>query len=256
MHKHKRSEPVRAYLLGTIDEAEATKLEVSYFTDPSVLDWIQAIESTLIEDYLANRLSPEDRRLFESRYLEVPALKQRLAEVRNQREIALSRPERASWIVWRWVAASAMVCMVAFVMWSNWPWGRKHPPVVTRAQIEAPVAVLTLRLSPGLAKGSTSKGEEVTVPGRDSRVSLNLELPGRRTVDYYRVRVLRVGINGDSTSAWMSPAVRSELSENGTNVRVEPDSAILTVGDYLVETTTVSGEVQETYQFRVIANGN
>src|SRR5215472_7620670 len=106
MHKHKRSEPVRAYLLGTIDEAEATKLEVGYFTDPSVLDWIQAVESTLIEDYLAGRLSPEDRRLFESRYLEVPALKQRLAEVRNQREIALSSPDRSSWTVLRWVTAS------------------------------------------------------------------------------------------------------------------------------------------------------
>ena len=256
MHKHKRSEPVRAYLLGTIDEAEATKLEVGYFTDPSVLDWIHAVESTLIEDYLANRLSQEDRRLFESRYFEVPALKQRLAEIINQREIAISSPERASWNVWRWAAAAAMVCAVAFVSWSNWPWRRTHPPVVTRAPIEAPVAVVSLRLSPGLAKGSTAKGEEMTVPGKDSRVSLNLELPGRRAVDFYRVRVLRVGVNGNATSAWMSPAVRSEVSENGTNVRVEPDSAILTVGDYLVEATNVSGEVLETYQFRVIANGN
>jgi hypothetical protein len=242
--------------LGTIDEAEATKLEVGYFTDPSVLDWIQAVESTLIEDYLADRLSSEDRRLFESRYLEVPALKQRLAEVRNQREIALSSPERESWIAWRWVAASAMVGVVVFVSWSNWPWRRTHPPVVTRAPIEAPVAVASLRLSPGLAKGGAAKGAELVVPGKHSRVSLNLELPGRRAVDYYRVRVLRVGVNGDSTSAWMSPVVRSELSENGSNVRVEPDSATLTVGDYIVEATNVSGEVLETYQFRVITNGN
>jgi hypothetical protein len=251
--KHKISEPVRAYLLGTIDDAEAVKLETRYFTDPSVLHWVQAVESTLIEDYFENRLSSKDKRLFESRYLEVPALRNRVEEVRRQHQLAKSGSVRAKWLNLRWVAAGILLCLIGLGAWFQWSTRRAQPALVARAPLLAPLAVVSLRLSPGVSKGSTEELVELAVPAR-SRVSLTLELPGRRTIDSYLVRILTIVANGKFSSVWTSEAVRSVLQDGGSNVTVELDASIFRPADYVVQTIAVTGEILETYEFRVNAN--
>jgi len=74
---------MRSYLLGTLDESTALSVEQRYFTDRHFFLFVQAAETTLIVDYLAGRLEPESRALFESRYLLIPHLKLRLEEIRS-----------------------------------------------------------------------------------------------------------------------------------------------------------------------------
>src|ERR1700733_14489213 len=79
---HSLIEPVRAYLLGALDDREASELEVLYFCNPACLRLMNNVEESLIKDYFQNRLSQAEREQFETRYLEVPELRRKLEEVR------------------------------------------------------------------------------------------------------------------------------------------------------------------------------
>src|SRR6266566_694368 len=76
-------EPVRAYLLGKLDDQTASVLEQRYFTDRSFFLRVREIETALIQDYVAGRLASTDKHLFENRYLTVPEMRRRLEEVRR-----------------------------------------------------------------------------------------------------------------------------------------------------------------------------
>jgi hypothetical protein len=249
--KHKLDGPMRSYLLGKIDDAEAVKLEERYFADPSALRSLHSVENALIEDYFENRLSSKDKQLFESRYLEVPALKQKVEEVRIQRELAAPNGKRANWFSLPFVAAAMVLCIVGLGSWFYWSQRGAQPAVVARAPLPSPVAALNLRLSPGVTKGGTGRVVEAAIPAKGSRVTLSLELPGRKPIDSYLVRILTVGANGDSELVWTSGAVHPEPRDGGSVLNVEPDSSIFQPADYLVQASALTGEVVETYQFRV-----
>src|ERR1035441_2528989 len=104
------SEPVRAYLLGILDESKSAAVEQKYFTDRAFFLFTRAEETRLIEDYLAARLSPPETRQFEERYLSVPELRAMVEEIRQQREV-LRAPSRP--VLRRWLAAAAMVLICA-----------------------------------------------------------------------------------------------------------------------------------------------
>src|ERR1035438_9155246 len=87
---HKLREPVRAYLLGALVGREARAIEERYFGDRAFFLWVRAIEVGLIEDYLDGKLSPAHVQRFESRYLQVADLRQRLEEVRQRHETTSS----------------------------------------------------------------------------------------------------------------------------------------------------------------------
>ena len=74
---------MRSYLLGTSTKRAASSIEERYFTDRGFFLFVQAVETALIEDYLAGRLAPSTKKRFESRYLAVPDLRRRLDEIRG-----------------------------------------------------------------------------------------------------------------------------------------------------------------------------
>lgn len=58
-------ERLRAYLLGTMDQAAAAELEERYFRDTDVFDLLQSTLDDLTDDYVNGNLTPDERRQFE-----------------------------------------------------------------------------------------------------------------------------------------------------------------------------------------------
>jgi hypothetical protein len=78
-------ERIRRYLLGALPEEECTALEEEYFAREDTLDGVWAAEHELIDDYLAARLTREERDRFDQHYLASPVHQQRVATARQLR---------------------------------------------------------------------------------------------------------------------------------------------------------------------------
>lgn len=66
---NKQAAEVRQFLLGQLPQASAEELEARVFADHDFAEEVEIIESELIADYHENNLSPEERTLFERKYL-------------------------------------------------------------------------------------------------------------------------------------------------------------------------------------------
>lgn len=64
---------IKCYLLGVLDEPKQHDFEQRLLTDEVFFEELQIAEDDLIDDYLANRLSPSERSQFETHFLASPA---------------------------------------------------------------------------------------------------------------------------------------------------------------------------------------
>jgi hypothetical protein len=97
-----RSRAIR-YLLGTLPEAEAEALGAEMFTSDDTFGALEDAENALIEAYLDDELSPEDRARFESLFRASTHLHERLELERALRARlgSAGQPQRrASWLPW------------------------------------------------------------------------------------------------------------------------------------------------------------
>ena len=60
------------YLLGDIAEADQIRIEDSLFSDETLFERLSVIENRLIDLYVLEKLSPEQRKMFEEKYLVTP----------------------------------------------------------------------------------------------------------------------------------------------------------------------------------------
>lgn len=70
---NRRNADIRQFLLGQIREEQAEQIEERIFDDPDFAEEVEIVEGELIADYRAENLSPEDRALFEQKYLKTAA---------------------------------------------------------------------------------------------------------------------------------------------------------------------------------------
>jgi len=250
---HKSIETVKAYLLGALNDREASELEANYFTDPDCLRRVQDIEADLIRDYFKDRLSRADRQRFEERYLKIPELRQRLDEVRIQLG---EKDRRQRFVVWPDVRI-ALICIGLFaVVGGVWRYSGPRSPGIageTRSTIPVPAATVMIRLTPGVAKGSAATGHDFSVPAGGARVAMVLELPGRREPVVCRVRLLVLDSDSRPAMVWTSQPVRSESAGDVAEVRVQPDPSVLHPADYIAEVVTPDDSVLERYVFRIMS---
>ena len=165
---------MRAYLLGTLNPAEAAAFEDRYFADDALFAELKVAENRLITDFLDERLSPQERKLFEARYLRTPELKLRLDEVRARR-----RPPARLQFRFAWVAA-ALVLVTTGTVW-YWQHPREASPLLTApsgvaGEVRPPVVQY---LVPFLAKGAGSTPNRFASPPPATPVRLNLDLTDR-----------------------------------------------------------------------------
>lgn len=238
---------MRAYLLGELDDEQASVLEGRYFSDPSCFRWVQDVETELIGEYLQGKLPAPERARFERRYLAVPELTKRLEEVRSHAPETQSLFFRVRWQF----ALTVFVLVCGGLSWVVWR-GRSDRPVEI-AQRTQPIGVTTLlavHLDPGLMKGPDSRQAQFTAPPA-GRVRLSLELPGRTSRLDCRVALSIVEADGRRAPVWASQRVESSAAGKSQEVIVEIDSYRLRPGDYVGEVAAPDGSVLETYSFRV-----
>lgn len=88
-------EIIRKYLLNALPEAERERFEEQYFEHDEIYQWMQFLEEELISDYVYGRLTPSERRSFESHHLATPERRRRIEMAKRwKRVIAASGPRK------------------------------------------------------------------------------------------------------------------------------------------------------------------
>lgn len=91
---------VMRYLLGKLSDSEAARLEQSYFADDSVFDEIEIAEDELIDAYVRDRLSAEDRKQFETQLLSSARIAERVEFARLLSKSGFSLPVKEKPAPW------------------------------------------------------------------------------------------------------------------------------------------------------------
>jgi len=242
------SEPVRSYLLGMVEESSAVSVEERYFTDRRFFLFVQAMETALIQDYLAGRLAAPEKIRFEARYLSVPDLRRRLEEVRAATPPAPVACRQAHPNRLLMAAAIILLCVAAVAFWG---YNHRLRSDALSGPVRARPSLATLSLSPGLLKGDASAAK-LAPPTRQGDVLLVLEIPGRAIQTLCSSQVSQALPKGSWKRVWStSKPVWSTSSPGGQELALRVDASVLVRGDYLVEVTGADGNVHETYYFRV-----
>ena len=243
------SEPVKSYLLGTLEENLASSIEERYFTDRAFFLFVQAVETALIEDYLAGRLAPSTRSRFEQRYLTVPDLRRRLEEVRGRQALPTA-PEGSGWnIRILLTAAMLLVCFGGAALWVYHD--RMRFPALPRSTFVRPV-LATISLSPGVVKGEATGMALIRATSEKGDVRLVLELPAQSSPIFCSAQLSVALSDGTWKRVWSTPQpVWSTTFRAGQQLSLNLDSSLLDRGDYQVEVTGADKLIQEAYFFRV-----
>jgi len=77
--KHQNQKAVRQYLLRQLSDAEQQRLELSILSDDELSEELEIVEDELIDEYLAEELSTDERVRFERDFLTSPERKRKLA---------------------------------------------------------------------------------------------------------------------------------------------------------------------------------
>lgn len=270
---------LRPYLLGVLPEDECTTLEEEYFAREETLDRVWAAEHELIDDYLEEQLSREERERFEQHYLASPGHQQRLATARQLRlraaaaqEIAAAEPPPSrsifSWLFQQPLAFQIAYASIALAIVVGGAWlvrarlgtGSVEAPTSTAVQpepprVETPVpnapppapVVLAISLSPAGVR-SAEDSPAVTIPPGTDHVVIHLESDGSPHPFTEGRAVVRTVAGSD---IWNGPATADASARPPAFARIELPAARLTPDDYIVtlfETPAGAGEV-ESFRF-------
>jgi hypothetical protein len=171
---------IKTYLLGNLSAELSATLEERLLSDDDFFELLQAEEDELIDQYLANDLTPIERQQFEQHFLAAPERRERLSFAQTlQQEFAKTSvpdatPARTNpatftpaptpwWRTWwssPWAYATAAV-LIAVIGWGLW---RNNTPTVA-----------SFTLVPNVVR-SSAQTNVVTVPPGASHVKLQLEL--------------------------------------------------------------------------------
>lgn len=209
---------LREFLLGRLDDEERARIESLFLTDSETREKILVIEQELIEDYLEDSLTPEDREEFLSRYGQTAAQVQQLRITRAikdwaMRENAMVQTVPAVPSIWNRlrarlkqkqafvipIAVTAMLAIVVACLWLN---SRMKSAALDQelAQLNTPASLrelpeqmLAVNLSP-VAVRSTEQQIVIKRTGVSTAiVELNLPWIQKERYPTYEAEIRRVG---------------------------------------------------------------
>jgi hypothetical protein len=250
----------RRYLLGLASEEECSALEREYFADETALDRIAAVEEDLIEDYLAERLPPDEQNRFEGHYLASPEHRRRVEAIRGLSELDAPTSRAAAQVrrqprtpSLRYLAIAAGVLIAAGILWMVVPRRQSAGTVAERpapAQATEPRSnpvVLAFSLSPIAVRSATDSRSLVIAPGTDV-VALQLEgETGAAASSNLHVVIQAVG----GGEVWRATASRVLDLPPGVMGRFDVPAARLIADDYIVVLfdTDSAGAERERYRY-------
>lgn len=183
----KALEEVRLWLLGLLPEQESRAFEERLITDSELYEEVFIVEEELIDDYIADRLSADERKAFESYFMNSPE-RQEQFRIANALRVYIGDAKEAQPVTevkrrWPFAAmslAAAAVVIAALVWLQPGSTGKPYNVVLT----------------PG---GQTREGgtaqQQITIPPGTDRLDLDLKLTRN---DYPKYRVTLLNSDGGS----------------------------------------------------------
>lgn len=249
-------EKLKSYLLGNLPAEEAERLDLQIIESSELDEEIVLAEHDLMENYLENDLSPEEKNLFQTNFLTSEerlnnlkhlALLKQYAQQDAEKSAAQTAEEKSFWQILekfgQWisipVASAAAILLVSigllwFIFWSDKVSVLQDEFVRLNQTDLSNFGELQKIPQLSLTEGTLRNQQEVkkfTVDKSSDRVLIRLALPlSFRSEDDFNVRITKTP--GEILEL---KTARSFKNQVGTEIRFLVPSAFLTKGEYKIE---------------------
>lgn len=180
-------ERIIAYLLDELPEEEAEQFDQDCFGQAERLEQIDVVEGELIDDYLRNELSPEQRAHFEQNYLTPARLERVLLAAALLRHVDAPQEEAAAARVTELTDRPSKI----FTFWNSRVWGLRAAAALglivviagawwlfrPRTPTRQIVATLTLNISADRSRGTGDGLASVSLTPDVDALSIHLRTP-------------------------------------------------------------------------------
>jgi hypothetical protein len=269
-----KEEPVsdtllRQFLLGNVDDQERQRLESMFVTGALSRERVMAAEQHLLDDFLENSLTPEDRERFLAQYGETPDEQRNLRiaisiqEWAARQEVTAANASRRSGVRQGFplnpvlvipVAAVFFVAIICGAVWLRSRWEERNSHLAMQQELvrlnassmrDVSPATPPFKLMPGALRSAEAENE-LTPPANVEFVEVQLIWTQERYPSYQAI-IRRF----DDEERFTAPDL--QLDASGF-IRLRLPRRFLTRGLYLIEISGVSGGVAgpaEEYRFVV-----
>lgn len=267
---------LRAFLLGKVDDEERERIESLFLTNSQERERVLSAEQDLIEDYLEDSLTIEDKERFSALYAQTPEQRQKLRITKSIKDWAIREtalPQTAGTRVLRstrlrarsWlkpvfvipIAAATMIAIVIAVIWLNARERSKRHLAIEQelAHLNTPSSLdeslpqmASVDLSAGAVRGTAQQPEI----NKSNVRFLELRLPWVEKEHFPSYRAEIRGVGNDESFTIPNLHARND---RGYEVRVRVSTSMLDRGQYQIRLTGInadgtSGLVEE-YLFTV-----
>lgn len=247
---------LRKFLLGNCSDAEAEAIGVTMIDDPEYAETVLAAEDDLIEDFLDEILSDDDRELFLSNFMTTPARLEKLEQTSLLRKFAKKESTRTetvdtskdggaldaiiAFLTGRAFLAGAAILIVAIsVFWflsgrtgGLSPLELEYAALNSKDLTNAPeiAGISNKSLAPDVFRGAESTSK-LRLAGLSERVLLRLALPVK-TTDSVDAEVTLGG-----KVVFRQKGVKVYSNPNGAEVKLLLPRSILSAGNYQIRIT-------------------
>jgi len=250
---------LRQFLLGQVDDQERQRLESMFVTGTLSNERVMAAEQHLLDDFLEDSLTPEDRERFLAQYGETPAAQRKLRIAKSIQDWAATSAEvtavgaaagsRWSRLLGRVrlkpvfvvpIAAVALIAIIFAVVVLRGRWEQRNTYLAIQQELlrlNAPsmsrdVSATAVTLMPGALR-STDAEKEVNPPPNVESVELRLLWTQKERFPSYQATIRRF----DEDEQYTIPNLQLD-SGNAISLRLPP--RYLTRGLYQIEVSGVA----------------
>ena len=253
---------LREFLLGKLAGEELERIESLYLTDSQTRDRVDVVEQDLIEDYLEDGLTKDDRNRFLSRYAQTDEQRRNLRITRSIRDWAIteaSAPQTAAASVWHrlrtrlWlkpffvvpVAAIILITIVFAIIWLNSRIEQRRHLAIEQelAQLnsamslrEVPAQMPAIELRPVTVR-SVEPTPALSLHAGIHQVELRLPWIQKERYSRYRAEVRRVGDRESYAISNLQPD-----SDGGNVIRMRLPASLLNRGQYQIYLSGVADD--------------
>lgn len=269
---------LREFLLGKLVDEDRERMEDLFLTDSATRERILALEQDLIEDYLENSLSHEDKERFLSRYAQTDEQRRKLRitgaikdwAVREARIPHPGAPTVSVWNrLWTWlrlkpryfvpIAITIVIAIVLAIVWLNAREKQRKQLAIEQelAQLNSPASlrevpsqITPFDLRPVSVRSSQPQAE-LKIPVEIRFIELRLPWIQTERYSMYQAEVRRV----DDREVFTISGLQAQ-NDGRYTIRLRLPAQMLTRGDYQIKLTGIStdssAKSSEEYSFVVV----
>ncbi|HSE31101.1 MAG TPA: hypothetical protein VLA93_05960 [Pyrinomonadaceae bacterium] len=211
------NETIKTYLLGNLEEPSKTQLEERLLNDAELFEEVLVVEDELVDQYIAGRLSSDDKARFEAHFVVTPDRVRKIqfgrafykyleqndtAETPGAVQVKPSRSQFSFWQVRRPLIAFSLVAVAGFAILAVY-WATLHKESSGSRRTHV------ITLAAGVTRSSGAGFHRETIPTDASTIELRL------VVAEIRYRTYKADIQSETTriTDLMSSRTREENGE-------------------------------------------